>query len=256
MKLTFLSMAVPNRTRRIPWLAVAVAMMFLHQNAKATGPTIDLGTASSFAALGGSGVANAGATTITGNVGSFPTATTAGFGTVILNGTNYGGDAIALNAQNDLATAYGDVVGLTPATIYGAIFDLGGLTLAPGVYNDPSSFGITGNLTLDAQGDPNAVWVFQAGSTLITTADSTITLTNGAQASNVFWQVGSSATLGANSDFDGNILAFTSITLDTGVVDDGRLLAGNGAVSLTSDTITVPIDSVPEQGEIGRASCR
>jgi len=252
MKSIFLPVAVSNGARRILWLAITGAMMFLHQNAKATGPTIDLGTASSFAILGGSDVANAGTTTIIGDVGSFPTATIAGFGTVNLNGTNYGGDAIAQNAQNDLANAYGDAVGLTPATVYAAIFDLGGQTLAPGVYNDPSSFGITGNLILDAQGDTNAVWVFQAGSTLVTAADSTITLANGAQASDVFWLVGTSATIGANTDFEGNILAFNSITLANGVVDDGRLLAENGAVSLTSDTITVP---APEPGIMTLLGC-
>jgi hypothetical protein len=222
-------------------LVFAGASLFLHQGATAQVLIVDLGTATSFAVLGGSGITNAGLTVITGDVGSSPTATTAGFGTVILNGTNHGGDAVTVQAKADLATAYADIVGRTPTTIYGAIFDLGGEILTTGVYNNPSSFGITGILTLDAQGDPNAVWIFQAGSTLITTAgNSTVLLIGGAQASNVFWQVGSSATLGANTVFAGSILADVSISVDTGTTVDGRLLAQNGAVTLVSDIIDVP----------------
>jgi hypothetical protein len=199
MKSIYIPMAMQNGTKRIHLgLVLAIAVTFLHQDATATIGPIDLGTASSFAVLGGSGIANAGATTINGDVGTFPTATIGGFGTVTLNGTNYGGGPFTQNAKIDLNTAYTNVVGISPTTIYDPIFDLGGLTLTTGVYNDSSSFGITGTLTLDAQGDPNAVWIFQAGSTLITTANSMITLTNGAQASNVFWQVGSSATLGTD----------------------------------------------------------
>jgi len=248
-------MAMQNGTKRIPLgLALAVAVTLLHQDATATiGPIIDLGTASSFAVLGGSGIANAGTTTINGDVGTFPTATMGGFGTVTLNGTNYGGGPFTQNAKIDLNTAYTNAVGISPTAIYDPIFDLGGLILTPGVYNDSSSFGITGTLTLDAQGDPNAVWIFQAGSTLITTANSMITLTNGAQASNVFWQVGSSATLGMDSAFSGNILAYTSITLDTGVVDHGQALALNGAVSFNNDT--VGIIAAPEPGSMMILGC-
>jgi hypothetical protein len=163
-----------------------------------------------------------------------------------LNGTNHGGDAVTVAAKNDLATAYNDAVSRTPTTTEGAIFDLGGLTLTSGVYNDPSSFGLTGNLTLDAQGDLNAVWIFQAGSTLTTAANSMVTLLGGAQASNVFWQVGSSATLGADTAFEGNMLVFTSVTLATGASVDGSVLAENGAVALTTSTISIAVASIPE----------
>ena len=120
------------------------------------------------------------------------------------------------------------------------IFDLGGLTLGAGVYNDPSSFWITGTLTLDGGGDPNAVWIFQAGSTLITGSGSNVALIGGAQASNVFWQVGSSATLGTGSHFEGSILASESISLNTGAALTGRALALTGAVTLDYNTIVVP----------------
>lgn len=237
--------AMQNAAKPIVWGAIfSFAMAFLPWNAAASTPIVGLGTASRFAVLGGAGIANSGTTTIKGDVGSFPTATTAGFGTVTLDGTNHGGDAVTQTAKNDLDTAYADAVGRTPTTIFGAIFDLGGLTLASGVYNDPSSFGISGNLTLDAQGDPNAVWIFQMGSTLITTANSKVILIGGASADNVFWQVGSSATLGADVDFSGNLLAFTSITLTSGVVN-GRMFALNGAVTLNNNDISMP-DPVPE----------
>jgi len=245
MNTTFLLIAIQNAAKQIfTGLAFALALMFLPQNATASILVVDLGTASTFAVLAGSGVTNAGATTITGDVGSSPTATTAGFGTVTLNGTNHGGDAVTVAAKNDLATAYNDAVSRTPTTIEGAIFDLGGLTLTSGVYNDPSSFGLTGNLTLDAQGDPNAVWIFQAGSTLITTANSMVTLVGGAQAANVFWQVGSSASLGANTAFVGNMLVFTSVTIATGSSVNGSVLAENGAVALTASSITIA--AIPE----------
>jgi hypothetical protein len=109
-----------------------------------------------------------------------------------------------------------------------------------GVYNDPSSFGLTGTLTLNAQGNPNAVFIIQAGSTLITASDSSVILINGARAANVYWVVGSSATLGTGTDFTGDILADQSITLDTGATEVGQLLAENGAVTLDGNTITVP----------------
>jgi hypothetical protein len=156
-----------------------------------------------------------------------------------LTGTNHIGDAVTQGAKTDLTTAYLDAQGRTPpVTTYPPIHDLGGETLAPGIYKDTSSFGITGTLTLDAGGDPSAVFIFQAGSTLITESGSEVKLTNGAQACNVFWQVGSSATLKTNSIFNGNILALTSITLNTGASVVGRVLAQNGAVTLDTNTIT------------------
>ena len=140
---------------------------------------------------------------------------------------NHAGDAVTQSAKNDLVTAYNDAAG--PFSNYNLRPDLRprwGLTnLTPGVYNDPSSFGITGTLTLDAEGDPNAVWIFQAGSTLITASSSSVVSKDGiGDPCNVFWQVGSSATLGTDSDFVGTILALTSITANTGATVDGRLL--------------------------------
>lgn len=204
--------------------------------------SVDLGSAAPFAVLAGSGITIAGATTIAGDIGSFPTASITGFENVTLYGTNHTGDAVTQAAKIDLLAAYNDAAGRTATTTYGSIFDLGGLTLQSGVYKGPSSFGLTGILTLDAMGDPNAVWVFQAISTLITASDSMVNLIGGAQAGNVFWQVGSSATLGTGTDFVGSILASESITVNTGAVTDGRLYALNGAVTLDSNVIT----AVPE----------
>jgi uncharacterized repeat protein (TIGR01451 family) len=199
-------------------------------------PPVNLGTAANFAVLAGSGITNTGPTTITGDVGTFPTTTETGFGSVTLIGTNHAGDAVTQGAKTDLTTAYNDAAGRIPATTVSG--DLGGQTLVPGVYKSASSLGITGTLTLDAQGDPNAVFIFQMGSTLITASGSNVNLINGAQACNVFWQVGSSATLGTNSLLKGTILALASITATTGVTVDGRLLARNGAVTLDTNTIT------------------
>ncbi|HSI20437.1 MAG TPA: ice-binding family protein [Verrucomicrobiae bacterium] len=203
------------------------------------GQVVDLGTAASFAVLAGSGITNTGPTTITGDIGTLPTPTITGLGSITLNGTNHAGDDTTFGAKADLTSAYADALLRTPTTIYGPIFDLGGLTLGAGVYNDPTSFGLTGTLTLDAMGDPNAVWIFQAGSTLITAANSAVVLTGGAQASNIFWQVGSSATLGTGTDFAGTILALQSITLTTGATIEGRALALNAAVTMDTNTITV-----------------
>lgn len=205
---------------------------------------LDLDSAVPFAVLAGAGITITGATTIAGDIGTFPTTSITGFENVTLNGINHAGDAITQAAKTDLLAAYIDAAGRTPTTTYGPIFDLGGLTLTSGVYNDPSSFGLTGTLTLDALGDPNAVWIFQAGSTLITATDSVVNLVGGAQASNIFWQVGSSATLGTGTDFAGSILASESITLNTGAMIDGGLYALNGAVTLEGNSIA----AVPEPG--------
>jgi len=202
-------------------------------------PIINLGTANNFAILAGSGITNTGPTTIKGDVGTFPTTTETGFGTITIIGTNHAGDAVTQGAKTNLVTAYNDAASRTPATTVAG--DIGGQILTPGVYNSSSSIGITGILTLDAQGDPNAVFIFQAGSTLITAPSSSVVLINGAKACNVFWQVGSSATLGTGSIFQGTILALTSITATTGAVVNGRLLAINGAVTLDINTITVMI---------------
>ncbi|MBP2643510.1 MAG: hypothetical protein H6Q67_1397 [Firmicutes bacterium] len=209
-------------------------------------PTVNLGTATNFAVLAGAGITNTGPTTITGDVGTFPTTTETGFGSVTIIGTNHAGDAVTQGAKTDLVTAYNDAVGRTPtATVSG---DIGGQTLTPGVYQSTSSLGITGPLTLDAQGDPNAVFIFQISSTLITSSESSVVLINDAQACEIFWQVGSSATLGTGSAFQGTILALTSITATTGAGVNGRLLARNGAVTLDTNTISVTICEELQRG--------
>lgn len=202
--------------------------------------TIGLGTASEFSVLAGSGITNTGPTTIAGSVGSFPTTSQTGFNTITLGGANYGGNAVTQQAHTDLLNAYNVAAGRT-VNFTLASAEIGGLTLPPGVYSSASSVGLTGTVTLNAAGDPNAVWIFQIGSTLITASDSSVLLINGAQACNVFWQVGSSATLGTNTDFSGTIMAQTSITANTGATVLGRLLALNGAVTLDTNTIAEAI---------------
>jgi hypothetical protein len=201
--------------------------------------TVDLGSAANFAVLASSGITNTGTTNITGDIGSSPTYGAPG-GTITLSGTNHGADGVTATAKTDLAAAYTNAAGRTPDTTYPAAYDLGGLTLTTGVYKDPSSFGITGVLKLDAGDNPNAVFIFQAGSTLGTAAGSQVILIGGAQASNVFWQVGTSATLGTDSIFMGTILADQSITINTGATVYGRALASGAAVTLNANTISVP----------------
>jgi hypothetical protein len=146
----------------------------------------------------------------------------------------------AAAAQAALTVAYNDLAGRTapaPTTVAG---DLGGLRLAPGIYKSTSTLGITGALTLDGQGNANAVWIFQIASSLTTLGNSSVVLAGGASAHNIFWQVGSSATLGTNSTFNGSILALTSVSLTTGATLNGRALARNGAVTLDTNMVNVP----------------
>jgi hypothetical protein len=198
---------------------------------------LGLGTAESFAVLAGTTVTNTGPSTIQGNLGLSPGTAVTGVGPGVVTGTQYIADPVALKAQADLAIAYDDAATRTPARPAPA--ELGGRTLTPGVYDNASSLGLAGTLTLDAQGDPDAMFVLRAGSTLTTASASTVDLVNGAQACNVFWEVGSSATLGADSVLAGSILALTSISMASGVAVHGRALARNGAVTLIDDTIAV-----------------
>ncbi len=197
---------------------------------------VGLGTAASFAVLAGTTITNTGPSVISGDVGLSPGTAVVGFppGTVN-NGTIHATDATAAQAEAAVTTAYNDAAGRAATATISA--DLGGRTLVSGVYTG-ATLGLTGTLTLDAQGDPNAVFVFQSASTLITASASVVALTNGATACNVFWQVGSSATLGTNSTFVGTVLALTSIAATTGTNVNGRVLARNGAVTLDSNTIT------------------
>lgn len=204
-------------------------------------PTVDLGTTSTYAILAGSGITNTGTTTINGDaggdVGSAPTGTFTGQASVTMSGTTHLADAAAILAKTDLITAYDDAAGRLPVTRIPS--ELGGTTLTPGVYDSADgTFQITGTLTLDAQGDPNGVFVFKTASTLITASNSMVSLTNSARYCRTFWQVGSSATLGTNSTFIGHIFALTSITANNGASVQGQLLARNGAVTLDNNTIT------------------
>ncbi|HEX5898595.1 MAG TPA: ice-binding family protein [Solirubrobacteraceae bacterium] len=217
-------------------VALVAAMALLASNALAAQAPVGLGTADSFAVLAGQTVTNIGPSAINGDLGVAPGTAVAGLLPVV--GRIHAADAVAGQAQSDLTTAYDDAAGRTAPLAASA--DLGGLTLTAGLYNSASSIGLTGALTLDAQGDPNAVFVFQAGSTLITAAGSHVNLINGAQPCNVFWQVGSSATLGTTSVFAGTIMALTSISMNNGVTVQGRALARNGSVTLINDTINAP----------------
>lgn len=217
-------------------LILAISAM-VGSAANAVGPTVGLGTATSFAVLAGSAITNTGPSVMNGNIGSYPTSTISGFPPGLVNGTNHGGDAVTQGAKTDLVTAYNDAAGRTPVTTVPT--ELGGTTVTGGTYSSAAgTFGITGNVTLNGQGDPSSVFIFQMASTLTTATGSSVSLINGAQSCNVFWQVGSSATLGGSTTFRGTILALTSITLVTGATIDGRALARNGAVTLDTNTIT------------------
>jgi len=204
-----------------------------------------LGTEQDFAVLGGSTVTNTGPSVITGNLGVHPGSAVTGFPPgLVAGGTIHAADADSLLAQNDTITAYNNLTSQAcDFDLTGQ--DLGGMTLVSGVYCFSSSAQLTGTVTLNAEGDPNAVWVFKTGSTLITASGSSVLLTNGAQPCNVFWRVGSSATLGTATSFVGNILALTSITLNTGANISGRALARNGAVTLDTNIVTVAVCGVP-----------
>ena len=209
----------------------------------ATGTNLDpvnLGSAASYGVLAGSTVTNTGPTIVNGDLGVSPGTAVTGFPPGVVNGTIHAGDPDAAQAKLDLTTAYNDAAGRTtaPITVSG---NLGGQTLAPGLYKSTSSLEISsGDLTLDAQGNENAVWIFQMASTLTTTTGRQVILSGSAQAANIYWQVGSSATLGTNSVFKGNILADQSVTLTTGATLDGRALTRIAAVALDSNVITVP----------------
>jgi hypothetical protein len=208
---------------------------------------VPLGTAANFAVLGGTTVTNTGATTIDGSVGVAPGTAITGFPPgVVTGGAIHPGDATAVQAQSDLTVAYNDAAAETVTQVLTGQ-DLGGLTLTPGVYFFASSAQLTGTLTLNGLGNANAIFVFQIGSTLTTATNAAVTAINGAQSANIFWQVGSSATLGSGTSFIGNILALTSITTTTGAFVAGRLLARNGAVTLDTNAINYP-PSIPPGG--------
>ena len=201
---------------------------------------VALGSASGFAILAGSTVTSTNATTITGNLGVSPGTAVTGFPPGILNGSQFTGvGSAAGQAKADVTTAFNDAAARTCViTVAG---NLGGSTLAPGLYKSTSTLAISsGDLTLDAQGDANAVFIFQMASSLTTTSGRKVILTGGAKAANVYWQVGSSATLGTGSDMKGTVLAQASISVASGATLDGRALTQTGQVTLDANAVSMP----------------
>jgi type VI secretion system secreted protein VgrG len=215
-----------------------------------------LGSAQHFAVLGASTVTNTGPSVITGDLGLSPGSSVTGFppGTVV-SGTIHIADALALSAQNSVTTAY-NALASQACTMDLTGQDLGGQTLTAGVYCFSTSAQLTGTLTLNAQGNAAAVFIFKIGSTLTTASGSSVVVINGGSPCNVFWQVGSSATLGTTTSLAGNILALASITLNTNASVTGRSLARNGAVTLDTNTVSVsacevappPVPTLPQWG--------
>jgi type VI secretion system secreted protein VgrG len=211
-----------------------------------------LGSTTSFAVLGSSTVTSTGATSLTGDLGLSPGTSVIGFPPGIYSGTLHVADGVAGTAQTDLTAAYTNLAG-QPCTQNLTGQNLGGLTLTPGVYCFSTSAQLTGTLTLNAQGNSAAVFIFQIGSTLTTATNSSVVVINAASLCNIFWQVGSSATLGTTTSFAGNILAQVSVTLNTGANATGRLLARTGAVTLDTNTVTTactagtaPVPTLPQ----------
>jgi len=200
---------------------------------------VSMGSASGLALLAGSAVSSTGATVINGDLGLSPGTSVGGFPPGILNGALHVNDAIATQAKLDLTAAYNDAAGRTSTDIVTLSGNIGGLTLTPGLYKSTSSLAISsGDLTFDAKGNSSAVFIIQIASTLTTTSGRQVILSGGALASNIFWQVGSSATFGTTSVFKGTIMAMQSVTFDTGATLDGRGLARTGAVVMAGNTIT------------------
>lgn len=209
---------------------------------------VNLGTTTNFAILASTAITNTGSTVINGDMGLSPDTAVSGFPPGVVNGTQHITDGVAAQAQVDLITAYNDAAGRTPVLVVPT--ELGGTTKLAGVYSsEAGDLYITGTLTLDGQNDSSSVFIFLTDSTLITDGSSVVSLINGAQACNVFWKVGSSATLGTNSIFKGSIFAMTSATLTTGANVEGRILARTGAVTLDTNTITKPTCSAGTTGQ-------
>lgn len=201
---------------------------------------VSLAGSSDIAILAGSSITNTGATTITGDLALSPGSSVGGFPPGILTGTQHINDATATQAKLDLTAAYNDAAGRTSTDIVTLSGNIGGLTLTPGLYKSTSSLSISSkDLTFDAQGDANAVFIIQIASTLTTTSGRKVILKGGALASNIFWQVGSSATFGTTSEFKGTVLAMQSITFNTGATLDGKAWASTGAVVMAGNTIVI-----------------
>ncbi|MGW0751553.1 ice-binding family protein [Streptomyces sp. NPDC002587] len=238
-----LKLQVAQRRALSGWLASAVAATVaavmvagLPTQALAIATPVPLATAASFSVLAGQGVTNTGPSVISHDLGTHPNPAISGFPPGLVLGAVHAADAVALQAKSDLVQAYNNAAG--QATDFALAAGIGaGQTLLPGVHTATSGVGLTGDLILDAGGNPNAVWVFQIPEALTTASNSRVLLTNGASACNVYWQIGSSATLGTTSTFVGTIMALTSISVTTGTNIEGRALARNGAVTLDTNRI-------------------
>jgi hypothetical protein len=221
----------------LAWVSTLGACAAPAAVAPAAQPPVGLGTAGAYAVLGASTVTNTGPSVVDGDLGVAPGTAIIGFPPGLLNGARHAADAASAQAQADLTAAYGDAAARTPPALLPA--DAGGLFLTAGVYRRASALGLTGDVTLDAQGDPDAVFVLQAG-TLTAASDSRVQLAGRAQACKVFWLIESSATLGTDVAFAGTILAQQSITMNTRATLQGRALARSAAVTLDTNTIGVP----------------
>jgi hypothetical protein len=234
------------RSASVPVAFATVMLVFVSASLAAAPVTLGP-TLSTFGVLGGTTVTNTGTSIVNGNLGVSAGSSVTGFPPgVVVGGTIHSNDATAIQAQNELTTAY-NAVAATPCTADLSGQNLGALTLTPGVYCFASSAQLTGTLTLNALGNPSAQFLFKIGSTLTTASISNVALINGATSCNIFWQIGSSATFGTNTVFAGNVLALTSITLNTGATASGRTLARNGAVTLDTNNVT-PCGSAPAPG--------
>ena len=200
--------------------------------------SVALGAADNFAILCGAEVTNTGPSVITGDIGLSPGTSIGGFPPGILNGTIHINDTAAVQAKLDIVAAYNDAAGRSATDIVTVSGNIGGLTLTPGLYKSTSSLAISsGDLTFDALGNPNAVFVIQVASSFTVTSGRKVILAGGASASNIFWQVGSSATFGTTCDFKGTVIAMESISFNTGATLTGRALCRTGAITMASNTI-------------------
>jgi hypothetical protein len=200
--------------------------------------SIALAGASGLAVLAGSAITNTGATNITGDMGLSPGTSVGGFPPGILTGAQHINDGISDQAKLDLTAAYNDAAGRTSTDIVTLSGNIGGLTLTPGLYKSTSSLAISsGDLTFDAKGNADAIFIIQIATTLTTTSGRKVILSGGALAANIFWQVGSSATFGTTSVMKGTVMAMQSITLNTGATVEGRILARTGGVTMAANTI-------------------
>ena len=216
--------------------ALALGLAFAAVPAVAQAAPVDLGTAKPFVVLGGQSVSNTGPSVLNGDLGVSPGTSLPGFGSpAVVNGATHNNDAVAAQAQQDLTTAYNVAAAEPSSDLTGQ--DLGGLRLTAGAYGYTSSAQLTGTVTFDAENDPNAQFVIKVASALTTASASSVQVINGANPCNIYWQIGSSATLGSTTAFKGNVMALTSISLNNGASVIGRLLARNGSISLINNVL-------------------